>query len=339
MRFRTSTGGRGQQKREDVIKAANRAGSKKAKRAKKLDRIASAMENAVSVSITRGLATFKRRISEKDVERLFSEGRTDEIIATMPWERLEDDLRPTVSRLERAALKGSDFAIEELPVPPKDLVIGVTNPRLRRFIDSQIGNMIVNVSQESKKAVQSAISQAFQQAMTPKQTAKIIRQSVGITEKQNLRIMRTRQREMALRESLKQQLEGIADPKSFRATSIRAKLSTLTDEMIDKRVEKRIASAQKNRSIAIARTELNTALNEGQEIVWSEAADRGLFDRDKTYKVWVTVPDQDRTDICAELDGKRVLVDEEFYSEVLGRSFARPPAHINCRSSIVLEQE
>lgn len=339
MRRIRCTCGYGHERRSEILKAANRAGSSKTRRARSLVALADAMENSVTLSVNRGIATFRRRLPGEEIERLLEEGRFNDAIDVIPWERLEDDIRPIGDGVETATLRGSEFAISELGPPARALVIARSNPRLRRFISDQVGALITDISEQSRRSVASAISMSFQQAMTPRQTAKVVREAVGITERQAIRIMATRQREMAERLILARRLEGLKDKSGPMAASMRSRLSTLTEPQLDRRMAKRMSSAQRSRSIAIARTELTSAVNEGQEIVWAEAADRGLIDRQRSFKVWVTVPDGDRTDICAALDGQRVPLDGTFYSEVTGESMSRPPAHINCRSSIVIEQE
>lgn len=330
--------GRAHQRRVALEKAKRL--SKRHRKHKKFERIADAMENSVVLAVTRGFAIFKRRIDADMLERLFTEGRFEEAIETIPWGKLPGDLERLPEALEPAALAGSRFALETLPRPAPGLIIGPGNPALRRYIDSQIGNMVVGATVEAQQAIRFAVSESFRQGLTPKRAALMIRDSIGITEKQHIRIMRARQSQVARRESLERRLallKSKGQERSKSAQNIRIQMRTLTEKNLDLQVQRKISNAQKNRSIAIARTEITDAMNEGQELVWGEASDRGLIDRQSAKKIWTTIPDADRTDICAGLEGQAVPIDGEFYSEVTGQSYRHPPAHPNCRSSVILE--
>jgi len=86
---------------------------------------------------------------------------------------------------------------------------------------------------------------------------------------------------------------------------------------------------------ALVRTSINHATNQGRQAVWAANSDllKGVM--------WVATLDTRTTPVCRERDGKvGPIVDDANWRPPSGRArleppFARPPAHINCRSTTV----
>ena len=81
-----------------------------------------------------------------------------------------------------------------------------------------------------------------------------------------------------------------------------------------------------NRAEMIARTETNRAENNGKLLAMKGSG----LDYDKK---WVSTEDDRTSDLCKHLDGQIVGLDENFhYGKWSGQA---PPAHVDCRSTIV----
>lgn len=86
---------------------------------------------------------------------------------------------------------------------------------------------------------------------------------------------------------------------------------------------------------ALVRTSINHATNQGRQAVWGANTDllKGVM--------WVATLDTRTTPVCRDRDGKvGPIVDDTNWHPPQGRArleppFARPPAHINCRSTTV----
>lgn len=79
-----------------------------------------------------------------------------------------------------------------------------------------------------------------------------------------------------------------------------------------------------NRALAIARTEVQTALVEGQRIVWKEALEVGDIDP-RFRRQWVLHPSEANCSVCKRMNGKKARIDGAY------RNNMRMPAHPNCR--------
>lgn len=323
-----------------VYKERAKAGRKGMLKARIIQGVANGMEKSVIAAFITGLAVFKRRINADEFERLVRENRIDEAIEIIPWDQLETDLRALDGLIAGAFLGSGEKAIELMPAPPKELRIGPENPALKRFIDETVGLRIVGIKDEARRAVSNVVTAQLQNGLNVQRTADLLKVHVGLTERQSVRIMNLQLADIQRRERLQSRLnllnaQGLGASRS--ASKVKRDLADLTDQKIELRTLRRSESAANQRARAIARTELNRAVNAGQMLVWNEAADQGLIDRDKQVKVWVTIPDNDRSEICADLDGVRVGLDEQFYVAQTGELVDHPPAHPNCRSSLVLE--
>ena len=67
-----------------------------------------------------------------------------------------------------------------------------------------------------------------------------------------------------------------------------------------------------------------TAVNEGQREGWAQAVEAGMLD-EGSKRVWIATAGA--CDICDELDGEEVGLDEEYPND----GGDGPPQHPNCR--------
>jgi hypothetical protein len=95
-------------------------------------------------------------------------------------------------------------------------------------------------------------------------------------------------------------------------------------------VARREAQYLRDRARTIARTETIRAAQQGQMAAWREAADRGILERDRTFRVWQTVGSA-ACDICAPMNGERAALDTPFSNGLM-----EAHAHPNCRCTMSL---
>lgn len=84
----------------------------------------------------------------------------------------------------------------------------------------------------------------------------------------------------------------------------------------------------KNRAEMIARTETNRAENQGKLQAFKSSGDD--FD-----KRWVAAMDDRTSDVCRRLDGQTVKMNDNFKDKSTGWEGPVPPAHVDCRSTVV----
>jgi hypothetical protein len=176
------------------------------------------------------------------------------------------------------------------------------------------GARMVDVTSTQVKSVRTIIERKLEQGAHPNEIADTIRRVVGLTDLQADRV--ERRRSLALEEG----------SSAERASAVADKYA---NEIRDQRAE------------SIARTETKEAVEEGRLVGWREAVNQDLLPRTVQRK-WIAFGTASSSggrlcEICEQLDGQVVGLDEPFYSEVLQEHLDRPPAHPQCRCDQVID--
>jgi len=175
------------------------------------------------------------------------------------------------------------------------------NPRAVEFINQHTGELITQVTEESRRAIRNIIRQAFEEGGHPYEQAKKIIQHIGLTERQSRAVENFRRRQLEA---------GVSKAEA------------------DKRAEAYAKRLLRDRAERIARTETMMASNAGQHLAWLDAKDKGLLPAN-FMKEYITTPDDRRCPQCLEIDGRRKPIDAPFDTPFGPRMY--PPIHVNCR--------
>lgn len=172
-------------------------------------------------------------------------------------------------------------------------------PEAVKWARQNAARLVTNITAETRAAIRETVMKSFETGAGPKATARLIRESIGLTARDAGAVVK-RRAEMIAR--------GVSQ------------------EVAQKRAEMYAAKLRRSRSLTIARTETMRAANEGQLQLWKQARKDGFLTGNER-KQWITA---DPCPICAPLSGEKVRLDEDFS---IG---ADPPAHPNCRCTIGL---
>ncbi len=207
----------------------------------------------------------------------------------------EDALLAAVRPLVRAAQESALAAGR-----PFRIVFGLPDPRAASLVLSTAdvnGWLQYNISQEARDLIRQTVRQAFLEGGHPYETARIIRGSIGMNPQQTASLLRFGDGLTA---------QGVTGTAWERAVA---------------RQEARYIQA---RAEMIARTETLRAAQQGQLEAWREARLQGLYEPERTFRVWIAVGDA--CDECAELDGMEVGLDEPWPTGDM-----EAQAHPSCR--------
>lgn len=190
------------------------------------------------------------------------------------------------------------------------------NPDSVEFMRVKSLSRAVDMSNKEQERIREILTRGFASGASPGTMVEEIQDTVGLTEKQTARLARKIQKaqELGMSQKLLRQLQ--------RNESAKIRLQ---------------------RAKTIARTETNEALAHGLLTSWKQAAEEDLIPPD-AKKEWVAMMDTDprtrkpRTSpICRALNGQIVGIDEEFSTTDAGGFTGNgPPAHPNCRSTVIL---
>lgn len=172
------------------------------------------------------------------------------------------------------------------------------NPEAIRWAKDRAGELVTQVTEQSRAAVRKIIARAVEGKLTPREAARMIRNVVGLTELQADAVLNLQVRLLS-----------------------QGKLA----EAVQKAGDRYAARLLRYRAETIARTETVAAANEGQLQLWRQAQANGLL-KANARRQWITTPDERLCPVCRPLNGKTAPLDGPFPG-----GFMNPPAHPNCR--------
>jgi hypothetical protein len=286
-----------------------KAGRPRSRDYPKLNKIADVMAGQVKASLVDGVRSFKTRTDVTRIARLLGERNPQGVIESIPWAKLDDDLTALKSVTVDGVARGAEAARELLPkVIRPQISFDRNNPRIQNYIQNHTGNLIVEITDSSRKAIVSVIQRGFDRGIPPIELGRQIRESIGLTERMAIAVDRYH---VGL-------LEGGMNP------------GEAEDRMFTY-----ASKLQAYRAETIARTESIDAVNAGQQEIWDQSIEEGII-KPSTKKVWVIDPGT-ACAICEPLEGQTVEIGEDFDTS-LG-PVEHPPVHPNCNCGMSLDLE
>ncbi|MCK4517855.1 hypothetical protein KAT92_03705, partial [Candidatus Babeliales bacterium] len=259
---------------------------------------------------------FKDNIDLHDLVEALEEADPAKAMDAVPWEDFGGAIEGiggiTLDGLSQSAEKSKFLfrkSIKKLVGVEADVVFDANHPGVKDYIDNGLGDLITKIQGNTKTAINAVIADGLNRGVPPRQSAKQIKQMIGLNDRQVVASMNHRK---------KLEKSGIKGRK--------------LDLLMDKFTEKQL----KYRSEMIARTESMNANNRGMLEVINQNADSGLFDRRKAKKKWIVTPYDRVCKICKPMANKEVGIDEMFKLRN-GKLVPHPPAHPGCNCSYSLE--
>lgn len=205
-----------------------------------------------------------------------------------------------------------EFAI---PTDPKDAMFRYMDDRAVYWAQTRSADLVTSINESNKLAIRQTISEAFTTPRTSRQTAKALRDIVGLHPRWARAVQRADDQNYArlIRDGMTpEQARSIADNMTKR----------YRDRLIRRRAE------------MIARTEIQQAQNWSRQAAWDVGQKQG-FVSPASMKEWRTAPVGSQygppCPECMEMRGKRVPWNGSFPN-----GLSMPPAHPHCRCTAVL---
>ncbi|NDC59946.1 MAG: hypothetical protein EBZ50_14210, partial [Alphaproteobacteria bacterium] len=241
------------------------------------------------------------------------------------------------------------------------------NPGLVSWLQNYSLNLIREIDKGTVESVRGALLDGMRAGANPIETARSIRESVGLTERQSnavrayrrqleqihtgkgvkamglgLEIDRVNGRQVFKPDEDGAPKDGIRsrrlrdfryDPTLQRAV---ATGKALTKAQIDKMVDAYRRKYLRHRSEVIARTESIRANNAGAAEAWRQAVASGQVDGALVRKRWIVGADERACRVCLEIprmNPKQGIPIDALFATPIG-PLAAPVAHPNCRCSL-----
>jgi hypothetical protein len=305
--------------------------------------IADEAEPDIARTIRTAFLEARRLLNLPELARFFADRWEAQILDHQRWRTI---LNPLYSRLVGILGATAGHAAERhaslLPVHKADretlgsvgFSFQFTNQEAVRWAETHAANLVVGVSEETRAAIRLILVRLYQDpTMGPDRAAREIRAIIGLTRRQaiavdNLRRMLEQRRELATI------ARDAASSLSPQRRAFWAEQQVKTAAVIDANVGRYADRLLRQRSETIARTESMTASNRGQQLLWEQARTVGLVDN-SVQREWITTPDIRLCEICQPMQGVRVNLDQSFTLED-GQTLMTPPAHPQCRCTVIL---
>ena len=265
----------------------------------------------------------KMQMDLNKVSEAFTTNSIGEVEKTIPWEVFDIKFAEIQEIIYNLLVGGGSIAALEFwqqtgrfmkaddDGPSMEFSFNVRSPHAIKWAADHSSELIREVSDETRAGVRSIISEAFTSGGHPYETARQIREMVGLTDRQ-----------MGSVRSLRERL------RAAKATDIDKKVERYTKKRINQRAK------------LIARTETIRSACEGQQTHWNDMIQKGYLDKDEMVKEWIVTPDDRLCARCNELDGKQAPIDGEFTEMTIAKStmtdLPHPPLHPGCRCAIGL---
>ncbi len=301
----------------EILKAALRFRVKRERRSyRAAHRVADkAVPRFVSVLLTETRNT-RNRINIARLMRAVASGNVSEIESTLLLPSLDEGLRRQYRRqIQQVLVAGGNASVVLQPKP----LAGVfgrfdgVNPRAVEWARAKSATLVQQVSETFKETVRTVIAEGIDEGITVRETARRLREDLGLTRSQSQSVRNFRRRLVE---------QGV--PR----------------ETVQARTGRFASKVLRRRSLNIARTETIDAAFQGRQELWLQARDRGLIDEQTVRRRWIVTPD-DRLDrrICLPMPGlpeNQNVGLQELFTTGDGRQVLGPTAHPQCRCDVVL---
>lgn len=185
--------------------------------------------------------------------------------------------------------------------PGLRLSFNLHDPNFTVAVQAHQARLVREVADETRRSIANMIERGYRDGTSVHDVAPQIRQAVGLTARQGQAVL------------------------NYRAAQV---VRGANAETVAARTDRYAAEMLRRRGLTIARTETARAATAGRLASYDQAASDGLFDPATAELEWSSVQD-DPNEMCAELDGQRVPMGEDFDGLL-------PPAHPCCRCSVFL---
>ena len=239
--------------------------------------------------------------------------------------------------LQATFAAGGTAAITALPpsIVTTNLRFDMTNPEAIEHLNTYAFDLIQQVTQDQRDAIQQIVTRAFEEGGHPIEQARSIREIIGLTSKQEQAVANYRE---ALeggnyRDALSRALRDARFDPTLRGAIQSEK--PLSQEYVDKLVGRYREKYLKYRAENLARTETARASAQGQRALWNQASKQGLLPK-TTKRIWIASVGDPRTcEDCLDLaDSDPVGLDEPFEDGTMDA-----PQHCSCRCSTAIDPD
>jgi hypothetical protein len=203
-------------------------------------------------------------------------------------------------------------AIRKQEGPSLAATFTINNPAALERASLMAALAVTRADDAAKRAIREIIVQAFE------------RHGSIFQQKQQLVTL--------LRETIGLDLPRARSLLNLQASLVERGISAERVRVILAGQRKRLLAA---RALTIARQETSMAVHAGQDEMWRQMQSQGILPK-TAQRQWVVAFDDRLCEICEPLHGVTAALDDYFISPRSGLEYDMPPAHIQCRCTVVM---
>lgn len=255
------------------------------------------------------ISSIKDALVLDELSRLLEAGRIDEALSSV-----EQAARNFASAAAAVYVVAGDEAAKFVADQLQVLVrFDQTNTRAVLQMQRNQLRLISEFTEAQRISTRAILTEGIQAGLNPRETARILRDSIGLTEYQ-LESIRNYRRllESNSAQALHRELRDARSDRSVTRALARGEPlgATQIDSMVDRYRENWLSFRAEN----IARTESLSAVHEGADEMYRQAFDTGLLAPDELTQTWKTIRDARRRDSHVSMEGQQRSIGEPFLS-------------------------
>jgi len=264
----------------------------------RLRQAADRMEPRIRQAFEQALSDLRERLSDAELAQLIEAGNINQIVNGLLGEAVTDNaLLPFAAAIGAAAIEGGRVAAAvQPPVVGRNgqdvqFVFNATNPRVASFAQAQTSQRIREISEDVRTVVRDVITQETRRGANPLETARRVRQSIGLTQRQEAAVANFRRMlEEGRIDVLDRQLRDRRFDPSIRRAIEQGR--QIPQAKIDRMVERYRDRYVKYRSEVIARTEALRAVHGAQNELFQSYIDEDRISEQQVRRFWHYTQDE-----------------------------------------------
>lgn len=272
-----------------------------------LTRVASRLEPSARRAFEEAIRTHADRAVIARLEEAVRAAAVDEVVGVLNVLGMADDLREAMSATITRALAGGATVGAQATDGAVTIstAFDMINAHAVQWAAERSATLITAITDTQRANVRELVAQSVGGRRDVRATARLLRDTLGLTERQTVAVARFRAR---------LESDGVAA------------------DVLDRRANRYAQAQLRYRAEVVARTEVMDAANEGQQALWREAKNRGTLNPQRTRRVWIATMDERLCPACEPLDETTAPLEGPFPGGVF-----RPPLHAQCRCTTGLK--
>jgi len=266
-----------------------------------LQTVQSANEKALAASFLLSLDRLQAVIPETEITDLLSRGRVDLLLGEISETNISAAFQPFGEQISESFVTSGKAIAAEVPALPQardpfgqgvrvdtHVYFDQANPKLTGVLDQYKRSLIRGLTDETRTTIEQIVSRSLQGGINPIETAREIKNHIGLTASQDRAVSNYRQ---ALINKPSEALNRALRDKRFDRTILNLKDKALKGEQIDRMTARYRDRYLKYRSEVIARTESIRSLSMSGQALWEDMAEKGQVEEKRIRRLWIYTKD------------------------------------------------